>query len=235
VSVTVADMPASDGNIKDKSRSSAAAGAAYVVPCTSSFRDAVLRLADKRQASPSDLARAVLLLIPRDILARTADPGEPAPEDRERIALQSGASRGRVLKRKPRLQMRLPVGYAHADLRRALALALAMAKGDAELAVVTAADRKAEAAVERARDEMSDENATLRGLIADLAMPVLPRGIQTRSEALFALGFPPSAVPDAGTIRRRWRRMAMIYHPDSAFGDHDRMSQLNQALEKLTQ
>ena len=230
-----ADTTAQGLNNDFKSKSSSAAGAAYVVPCASSFRDAVLRLAEKRQASPSDLARAVLLLVPRDILARTVDPGEPAPGDRERIALQSGASRGRVLKRKPRLQMRLPAGYAHADLRRALALALSMAKGEAELAVVTEADRKAEAAVERARDEMSEENATLRGLIADLAMPVLPNGIQTRGEALFALGFAPTAVPDTGSIRRRWRRMAMIYHPDSAFGDHDRMSQLNQALAKLTQ
>lgn len=205
-----------------------------MVPCSSAFRDAVLRLAEKRQASPSDLARAVLLLLPRDILARTVDPGEPVAGDRERIALQSGASRGRVLKRKPRLQMRLPAGYAHADLRRALALALSMAEGEAELALVTEADRKAEAAVERARDELADENATLRGLIADLAMPVLPKGIASRAEALFVLGFPPTAVPDTGSIRRRWRRMAMIYHPDSAFGDHDRMSQLNQALEKLT-
>lgn len=221
-------------NLSAKSASSGAAGAAYVVPCTSAFRDAVLRLAEKRQASPSDLARAVLLLLPRDILARTVDPGEPVAGDRERIALQSGASRGRVLKRKPRLQMRLPAGYAHADLRRALALALSMAEGEAELALVTEADRKAEAAVERARDELADENATLRGLIADLAMPVLPKGIATRAEALFVLGFPPTAVPDTGSIRRRWRRMAMIYHPDSAFGDHDRMSQLNQALEKLT-
>ena len=233
--MTSADTTAPNANNRVESKGSTVAGAAYVVPCASSFRDSVLRLADKRQASPSDLARAVLLLVPRDILARVADPGEPEPQDRERIALQSGASRGRVLKRKPRLQMRLPAGHDHADLRRALALALSMAKGEAELTVVTQADRKAEAAVEKARDEMSDENATLRGLISDLAMPVLPRGIQTRSEALFALGFPPSAVPDVGTIRRRWRRMAMIYHPDSAFGDHDRMSQLNQALEKLTQ
>lgn len=233
--MNTADTTAPDTDIQLKSKGSGAAGAAYVVPCASAFRDAVLRLAEQRQASPSDLARAVLLLIPRDILARTVDPGEPGPGDRERIALQSGASRGRVLKRKPRLQMRLPAGHAHADLRRALALALSMAKGEAQLAVVTEADRKAEAAVERARDEMSDENTTLRGLIGDLAMPVLPNGVQTRGEALFALGFPPTAVPDAGTIRRRWRRMAMIYHPDSAFGDHDRMSQLNQALDKLTQ
>lgn len=233
--MAIADTTAPDGFSREKSNGSGGVGAAYVVPCTSSFRDAVLQLAEKRHASPSDLARAVLLLIPRDILARTVDPGEPAPDDRERIALQSGASRGRVLKRKPRLQMRLPAGHAHADLRRALALALAMAKGETQLALVTEADRKAEAAVERARDEMADENTTLRGLIGDLATPVLPRGVQTRSEALFVLGFPPTAVPDTPTIRRRWRRMAMIYHPDSAFGDHDRMSQLNQALEKLTQ
>lgn len=229
-----ANKTGSNRSFLAKSTNSGAAGAAYVVPCSSAFRDAVLRLAEKRQASPSDLARAVLLLLPRDILARTVDPGEPVAGDRERIALQSGASRGRVLKRKPRLQMRLPAGYAHADLRRALALALSMAEGEAELALVTEADRKAEAAVERARDELADENATLRGLIADLAMPVLPKGIATRAEALFVLGFPPTAVPDTGSIRRRWRRMAMIYHPDSAFGDHDRMSQLNQALEKLT-
>lgn len=233
--MAIADTTARDENLRSKSNGSAAPGAAYVVPCASSFRDAVLALAERRQASPSDLARAVLLLVPRDTLARTVDPGGPPPEDREHIALQSGASRGRILKRKPRLQMRLPAGYAHADLRRALSLALSMAAGEAELAVVTEADRKAEAAVERARDEMADENTTLRGLIADLATPVLPRGIQTRSEALFVLGFPPTAVPDKGSIRRRWRRMAMIYHPDSAFGDHDRMSQLNQALEKLTQ
>lgn len=230
----IANPTRSGENSSSKSKGSGAASAAYVVPCASGFRDAVLRLAERRQASPSDLARAVLLLIPRDILARTADPGEPAPGDRERIALQSGASRGRVLKRKPRLQMRLPGGFEHADLRRALALALAMAEGEAELALVTEADRKAEAAVERARDELADENTTLRGLIADLAMPLLPQGVHTRAEALFVLGFPPTAVPDTGSIRRRWRRMAMIYHPDSAFGDHDRMSQLNQALEKLT-
>lgn len=230
----IVDTTDPDPKTRSRSNGSSMAGAAYVVPCASSFRDAVLALAERRHASPSDLARAILLLVPAETLARTADPGEPEPQDREHIALRSGASRGRVLKRKPRLQMRLPAGYAHADLRRALALALSTAQGQAELAVVTEADRKAEAAVERARDDLADENTTLRGLVADLAMPVLPRGIQTRGEALFVLGFPPTAVPDRSTIRRRWRRMAMIYHPDSAFGDHDRMSQLNQALEKLS-
>lgn len=210
------------------------AGSSYVVPCSSGFRDQVTRLANRRGASPADLARAVLLLLPRDVLARIPDPGEPMAYDREAIALRSGASKGRVLRRKPRLQMRLPAGYAHADLRRALALSLTLAEGAAELSVVTEADRKAEAVVESARDDLSAENATLRSLLADLAIPVLDRGIQSRADALFVLGFAPSTVPDHGTVRRRWRRLAMIYHPDSAFGDHERMSQLNQALARLT-
>ncbi|HEY9569206.1 MAG TPA: J domain-containing protein [Thalassobaculum sp.] len=208
-------------------------GASYIVPCPSAFRDRVARLAARRGASAADLARAVLLLVGVEDLARVVDPGEPATADRELIELRSGASRGRVLRRKPRIQMRLPAGYRDADLRRALALALQMAEGEAQLAVVTASDRKAETAVEKLRDGLEAENTTLRQLVADLATPVLERGILGRSDALFVLGFPPSAVPDLATIKRRWRRLAMIYHPDSAFGDHERMSQLNLALAKL--
>src|SRR3546814_18782894 len=94
-------------------------------------------------------------------------------------------------------------------------------------------DRKEETAVKKLRDGLEAENTTLRQLVADLATPVLERGILGRSDALFVLGFPPSAVPDLATIKRRWRRLAMIYHPDSAFGDPERMSQLNLAPAKL--
>lgn len=217
----------------DASGPASTRGTSYIVPCPSAFRDRVSRLALRRGASAADLARAVLLLVGRDQLSRVPDPGEPGPGDREAVELRSGASKGRVLKRKPRIQMRLPPGYADADLRRALALALQMAEGEASLSVITASERKAEAAVEKVREELATENASLRQLVADLATPVLERGITSRSDALFVLGFPPSAVPDPGTVKRRWRRLAMIYHPDSAFGDHERMSQLNLALSKL--
>lgn len=217
----------------DAAGSASTRGTSYIVPCSSRFRDRVNRLAAGRGASPADLARAVLLLVGPAQLARIPDPGGPAADDRELIELRSGASAGRVLKRKPRIQMRLPAGYRDAELRRALALALQMSEGEAELSVVTATDRKAEAAVERARDGLAEENATLRQLVADLATPILERGVASRSDALFVLGFPPTAVPDPATVKRRWRRLAMIYHPDSAFGDHERMSQLNLALSRL--
>ena len=217
----------------DASNPASTRGTSYIVACASGFRDRVTRFATRRGASPADLARAVLLLVDSEQLSRVQDPGEPAPGDREAIELRSGASKGRTLKRKPRIQMRLPAGYRDTDLRRALALALQMADGEAELSVVTEADRKAEAAVDRARDGLATENDTLRQLVADLATPVLARCITSRADALFVLGFPPSTVPDATTVKRRWRRLAVIYHPDSAFGDHDRMSQLNLALARL--
>ena len=209
------------------------AGISYVVPCSSAFRDAVQRLATKRGVSPADLARSVLLIVSDQMVKRHPDPGEPGKDDREAVQLQSGASVGRTLRRKPRLQMRLPRGYDNQTLRKALSIALARAKGGVEVTLVTDADRRAEQVVEAARDTLSEENETLRRLVQDLSMPLLTHGTISRADALFLLGFPPSSAPDQGTIKRRWRRLAMIYHPDSTFGDHERMTQLNAAAEYL--
>src|SRR3546814_17694244 len=101
--------------------------------------------------------------------------------------------------------MRLPAGYRDADLRRALALALQMAEGEAQLAIVTASDSKAETALEKLRDGLEAENTTLRQLFADLATPVLARGILGRSYALFVLGFPSTSVPALATLPPRPR------------------------------
>lgn len=210
------------------------AGASYVVSCSSDFRNKIERLAEKRRASVADLARAVLLLMPKEVIDHSDDPGEPAEEDRELIQLRSGASEGRVLRRKPRLQMRLPAGYDPVMLRKALGLALSMARGETELSLSTEADKRAEEAVEKVREELAEENAALRQTFETIAAPVIANGIRTRSDALFVLGFAPSEHPDRSQIRRRWRKLASVHHPDSPFGDHDRMSQLNQALSLLS-
>lgn len=235
------------------------AGRSFIVSCASRFRDRVIALAERQSVSPADLARSVLLLVPMDRITKIPDPGEPEPSDREEITLRTGASAGRVLRRKPRLQMRLPMPrtdqtstgtgptgknstgkpangpiYDSATLRKALALALSMAEGDSELTIITESDKKAQQVIEKARDKLADENEELKRLAGQLAMPILQHGVNSRSEALFILGFPPTAVPDQATIRRRWRQLAMIYHPDAPFGDHERMTQLNAAAEKLT-
>jgi len=206
----------------------------YIVPCSSVFRDRVTALADSQGASVADLARAVLMLVPNEVVMATEDPGEPAPNDREVVKLQSGPSKGRTLRRKPRLQLRLPIGYDIARLRRALALSLQMAEGERQLTIESAEDRQRRQDDSATRARLEEDIEQLQRIIGDLAFEPLRNGITSRSEALHVMGFAPTAVPDQKAIRGRYRRLALVFHPDSPFGDHQRMSQLNEALEKLT-
>ena len=105
----------------------------YASPCASAFRDAVTALAERRRVNAGDLARSVLLLVPRDVVARYPDPGEPAPDDREQVVLKSGPSANKPWRRKPRLQVRLPDGFKIPEIRRALGMALAMEEGGVSL------------------------------------------------------------------------------------------------------
>ena len=192
-----------------------------------------MTLADQRGVSAGDLARAVLLLLPSEALARIPDPGEPASEDREIVKLRSGPSEGRVLRRKPRLQLRLPAGHTMADLRRALSLALDLAVGEQEIALETNADRRARADANQAGERLSDEVESLHKTIETIRLRPLEKGVTSRGDALHALGFSPYAMPERTAIRARYRQLARVYHPDAPFGDHVLMSQLNEALERL--
>lgn len=188
----------------------------------------MLRLAETRQVSVADLLRAVHLLVPAEILARTVDPGEPASGDREEVVLQSGPAKDRRIRRKPRLQARLPGIHAAADLRRALRLALDLAEGSVALRIEAAGgtDRAA---------ELADQIERLRQTMQALAFLPLAEDIRSRSEALYVLGFPPGSQPDQKEMRARFRTLATIYHPDNATGDTLRMAQLNAAIAFLTQ
>ena len=42
-----------------------------------------------------------------------------------------------------------------------------------------------------------------------------------------------SPVPGLGELRARFRMLAAIHHPDSGHGSHERMSQLNSAMDIL--
>ena len=47
------------------------------------------------------------------------------------------------------------------------------------------------------------------------------------------MGFPQNAKLGPDLVKSRFRMLASIHHPDSAYGDTRRMSQLNQAMAKL--
>jgi hypothetical protein len=214
----------------------------YTVSCSSAFREAVEALAEHRQVNVGDLARSVLLVVPAAQVEGFPDPGEPPSHDRETVILKSGPAEGRPWRRKPRLQVRMPPGHAIPFIRRALGLALALAEGSLS---VTLEDPKAP--VQRSHPEPppppppppaeeesdSDELERLRAIISALAFEPLKDGVRSRAEALYVLGFLPDARPDSRTVRAKFRMLATIHHPDGEHGDHQRMSQLNQAMALL--
>lgn len=234
----------------------------YTISCSSAFRDAVLALAAQHHVNVADLARSVMLVIPADIIALYPDPGEPAEDDRETVVLHSGPSAGKELRRKPRLQMRLAAGMRGNLVRRALNLCLALAGGTMSLQLgdcngiplFTPADAAPpvpppppslpdpdpslleEIASGQARLTAAlDEIERLRSVLSVLSFDPLSDGVQTVGEALFVFGYPPTASPDSRELRARFRLLATVHHPDSPYGSHQRMSQLNAAMDLLRQ
>ena len=214
-----------DGNVKYS----------YTIPCSSAFRDAVGDLAARRHVNVGDIARSVLLALPATAIADFPDPGEPPAQDRETVILKSGPSQGRPWRRKPRLQVRMAPGATVDGIRRALALALALDRN--ELALRLEPGEPPPQAVIDVREqegrrvaELTEEVARLRAMVSVLAFEPLPLGVTSRTQALYVLGFPADARPDQRCVRARFRMLATIHHPDAEYGDHTRMSQLNQAM-----
>ena len=219
----------------------------YTIPCSTAFRDAVETLAAQRRVNVGDVARSVLLVMPPAVIAAFDDPGDPDPGDRETVILKSGPAQGRPWRRKPRLQVRMPPGYEVDFIRRALGLALALESGSMCLRLEDPRAKPPEPAApppppppsdahieaSRAAAAAHEEVERLRAIINVLSFDPLPHGVSTRDEALHVLGFPPGTRPDRRTIRARFRMLATIHHPDSQHGSHNRMSQLNQAMEFL--
>lgn len=209
----------------------------YTVPCASRFRDEVTQLAQMKNCNVADLARSVVLVVSEAVIKAHKDPGEPARDDRETVVLKSGGSKGKPWRRKPRLQVRMAPGLEVATIRKALALALAIERGHMSVDVESEA-AKSEASMEQEAQhsllrDTHDELERLRNVVQALHFDPLPDGVHSREQALYVLGFPPGSIPDINAVRLRFRRLATVYHPDGKDGCHQRMSQLNAAMELL--
>jgi len=203
----------------------------YTVPCASAFRDEITALACKRGANVADLARSVVLVVAPEVIAAFPDPGGPAGDDRETVVLKSGKAKGTPWRRKPRLQVRMTPGHDVETLRRALGLALAVDRGEIDVRLDGfGADAEPEPALAH---EMREELDRLRSMISVLAFEPLADGIRSRDDALHVMGFPPGSLPDDRAVKARFRTLATIHHPDSDHGNHNRMSQLNEAMSHL--
>jgi len=202
----------------------------YTIPCTSSFRDAINALAVSLRGNVADIARSILLSIPEEVIRTIPDPGGPPRGDREETLIKSGPSAGKLWQRKPRLQVRLRSGYDVSTVRRALNIALRLNNRSLEIKL---RDPNVLSPESEPDQEMSGELERLKKIFPILAFDPLQGGVSTPDEALHVLGFAPRENPDKATIRARFRTLATIHHPDSHYGSHQRMSQLNAAMQLL--
>ncbi|MBL4692764.1 MAG: J domain-containing protein [Magnetovibrio sp.] len=216
----------------------------YTVPCTSIFRDAVVELAGRKNCNVADLARSVVLVVPGGVIKNYPDPGGPARDDRETVVLKSGKSKGKPWRRKPRLQVRMPTGFAIETIRKALALAFAIEDGDMCVGVQSSTDKQVAAKnqadqegllreADAALHKTHDEHERMRTIIKTLYFEPVEGGVVTQEQAFYVMGFAPGDIPDARDLRQRFRRLATVYHPDGKMGCHERMSQLNTAMDLL--
>ncbi len=202
----------------------------YTIPCASSFRDAINALAVSLRGNVADIARSVLLTIPEEVIRSIPDPGGPLRGDREETLIKSGPSAGKLWQRKPRLQVRLRAGYDISTVRRALNIALRLDNRSLDLNLT---DPNVLSPENEHDQEISGELRRLKKFISILAFDPLQGGVSTPDEALHVLGFAPRENPDKTTVRARFRALATIHHPDGHYGSHQRMSQLNTAMQLL--
>lgn len=148
------------------------------------------------------------------------------------------------MRRKPRLQLRMPTSVAPEKVRRALNLALMLYEGKAGISIDLPGDvpppPPPPPGPSSKEKSMAEEIALLReridrlhSIASVLVQDAPGEGVRTVRDALHILGFAPGTNPDKATIRARFRMLATIHHPDSEFGAHERMSLLNQAMETL--
>ena len=209
----------------------------YTIPCSSLFRDAINALAAAQEMNVADIARSILLTIPETAIREVQDPGDPPKEDREETILQSGPSAGKLWRRKPRLQVRLSAGYNVTIVRRALNLALQLNQGSL---VITIQEAKSGTGPPEASEAagrsmaLSEEVDRLHSVVSILMFEPLEQGVNTLADARHVMGFAPSDRPDRDAVRARFRMLATIHHPDGHYGSHQRMSQLNAAMDFLS-
>ncbi|RJF84693.1 J domain-containing protein [Azospirillum cavernae] len=177
------------------------------LPCGVRLRDAVLALAAARGTDAGALALAAQLLLPDG----ADDPGE---SDTEGAAV---------------LVLRASVGGDDAALRRALAAAVALA--DPGFRVIPAGDvGRLEAAVET----LGYRNKTLAHALKRLSFQPLEGQITEVRDAALMFGFLSEWCFDEDLVRRRFRELAPVYHPDTGVvACRERMAQLIDARNIL--
>ena len=208
-----------------------------------SFRDLVEGLAARRKVNVGDLpdrsvggAAGHRRRLPR--------PWRTADEDRETV-VSNRVRRKAALAAQAALQVRMPPGHDIPFIRRALALAIAMDKGDVAVSVASGSrieEQRVKREEQRAKGEeqklarlveINEELDRLRTIVRCwLSNPCRMASAPAAMRCMSAVSRPVPS-PIRGRCGRNSAMLATIHHPDSHYGSHQRMSQLNQAMESF--
>ncbi len=202
---------------------------AYIIPCPSQFRDKIDVLCRKKKVNPGDIARSIILTVNKDVISKTEDIGEPSEEDREFFFAKTDKKKQKPIKRKPRIQLRMPDGHDTIFIRKALTLATLFDEGKTDLK--SECEHTKKKAIKH--DKLLDENERLKAIIYALMFEPLKKEISSKEEAFYILGFQPFEKPTLTHTKQRFRMLATIHHPDSELGSDERMKQVNEAFNFL--
>ena len=186
-----------------------------VIACTPELRDAANAIAARSRQSLSRLVVAVLDILP--------DTGA------QHFGLPPTANPGKPGRRGPRLILRVPAGNSEARVQQALALLVHV--GGGTHALVPAAE--VDLLLERLR-QAEEKVGELTDSVERIAFRPLRGGVNSREEAMYVLGLPPSERLDAQRVSSRFRAVAPIFHPDTGVvASHMRMVQVIEARKLL--
>jgi len=218
------------------------------VPCTLALQQAVTELCARTGADASVLARAGLVLVQERPELAVPDPGVGSFE-RVGHATGSGERVSRLWL--PQLRLSAPSRSTPDEIRIALATLLALcapanplAKGterrvSEDRPQVVAPSGLPDAALSERDKELvrlHEENAQLRTALDHLAPKALPQPPRTAAQAAWLMGFANEWGLSAELVTRRYRQLALIYHPDTGIAaDSSRMAQLTAARGVLMQ
>lgn len=183
---------------------SAAAWRVGGVSCSPDFAAAVRDLAMRRGTSVQGLAAAAVLLAGRNNGENDPGPGAAV------------------------LDIHLSEGSDESAVRKALAVAVALADGGRPLSLRET--RRLETKVE----SLEYRNKALMAAVERLAFRPLDGGLHEVRDAASLFGFVNEWCFDEDRVLRRFRELAPVYHPDTGIvGCRERMAQLIEARNLL--
>ncbi len=109
----------------------------YTISCSSEFRQKISDLAEEKGVNIADIARSVVIMLPKNTIQAYADPGDAEVGDRDSVTSINTDGTKKTWMRKPRIQVRLGDGYDSVMIRKALNIALHMAHGNMDVELLS--------------------------------------------------------------------------------------------------